>query len=98
MVPGVVVHTTEKLLPQTQKSNAPLPNDDTEGDDEDEDQPAEVKVAEEVASFDEVMVWGHDVLPDESDDPYTKGVAEWIAFAEAVCLPPARSLCDTGRC
>lgn len=42
-----------------------------------------VKVLEEAASFEEMVVWGHEVLPG-SDDPYVKGVEEWIAFAEAV--------------
>lgn len=33
------------------------------------------------------MVWGHDALP-AGDDPFVKGVEEWIAFAEMVsgCL------------
>ena len=52
-----------------------------EGDSEEDAEP--VKVLEEAASFDEMMVWGHEAVP-EGDDPYVKGVEEWIAFAEAV--------------
>lgn len=44
----------------------------------------EVKVMEEMGRFDEMVVWGHEVLPDEGEDEYVRGVEEWIAFAEAV--------------
>ena len=43
----------------------------------------EVQVLEEVASFDKVVLWGHETLV-EGDDPFVKGVEEWIGFAEAV--------------
>ncbi|EON60841.1 hypothetical protein W97_00051 [Coniosporium apollinis CBS 100218] len=80
---GTVLNTTDKLLPQAQIPREPS-SSAPEEDEEDDEQPAEVKVAEEVASFDEIVVWGHDVLPDGTDDPYTRGVAEWIAFAETL--------------
>jgi len=50
-----------------------------------EDEP--VKILEEQASFDEVVLWGHESTPDETD-PYVKGIEEWIAFAETVCCVP----------
>jgi ribonuclease H2 subunit C len=43
----------------------------------------EVKLMETKAKFDEVVIWGHEIVP-EDDDVYVKGVEEWIAFAEAV--------------
>ena len=39
-----------------------------------------------VAQFDELRVWQHGVKLNETDDPYARGVGEWIGFAEAVCL------------
>lgn len=42
-----------------------------------------MKVLDELSTFDEVVVWGHDQLPDQ-DDPFVRGVEEWIAFAEAL--------------
>lgn len=51
-------------------------------DDGVEDEP--VKILEEQASFDAVVLWGHESTPDEND-PYVKGIEEWIAFAETVC-------------
>ena len=44
-----------------------------------------IKVLEEVATFEELVVWGHEAVP-EADDVFVKGVEEWIRFAEAVSL------------
>lgn len=52
--------------------------------DEDEEDRIEETVSEEVATFDGVMVWDHGTMPDESSDPYLRGVEEWISFAETV--------------
>ncbi|KAK0266087.1 hypothetical protein LTS09_000036 [Friedmanniomyces endolithicus] len=57
--------------------------DGVEGGDEEEDGVEEVKVMEQKAVFDEIIVWGHEVLPEDGDE-YVKGVEEWIAFAEAI--------------
>lgn len=46
---------------------------------------ADVKVVEEQAGFEDIMIWGHESLPDEMADPYVRGMEEWIAFAETVC-------------
>lgn len=43
----------------------------------------ETREVEQLASFDEVMVWGHEATP-ASDDAYSKGLGEWVSFAEAV--------------
>jgi len=53
---------------------------------EDDDEPElrePVKVVEEVSTFNEMTIWGHDQIP-ASDDPLIKGVEEWISFAEAI--------------
>lgn len=39
---------------------------------------------EEVSTFDSVMIWNHETVPESSEDPYIKGVEEWIGMAEAV--------------
>lgn len=51
--------------------------------DSDEDR-IEEAISEELAHFDDLMVWDHGALPDESSDPYLRGVEEWISFAETV--------------
>ncbi|EMC92005.1 hypothetical protein BAUCODRAFT_313103 [Baudoinia panamericana UAMH 10762] len=43
----------------------------------------EVKLMESKGTFDEVMVWGHELVPDD-EDAYVRGLREWMAFAEAV--------------
>lgn len=57
---------------------------ETEGGSED-DQGKEMKVLKEIATFEEVVVWGHEELVDK-DDIFVKGMGEWVQFAEAVGL------------
>jgi ribonuclease H2 subunit C len=55
-----------------------------DGDDHDDDDPPEpVHILCQEAAFDEITVWGHDVVP-AADDGFVKGIEEWISFAEAV--------------
>lgn len=58
-------------------------DDDIQIQDEEDEPPEPVKILDELSGFDEVVVWGHDHLP-AMDDPFVKGVEEWIAFAEAL--------------
>ncbi|MCJ1366136.1 3'-5' exonuclease [Acarospora aff. strigata] len=50
---------------------------------EDEDEDEAINVIEEQASFDKVVLWGHESTPD-GNDPYAKGIEEWISFAETM--------------
>lgn len=78
---GVILSSTDqKLLQEPQASE--------EEEEEEKEQPEEIEILEGQAEFDEVMVWGHEALPDESTDPYVRGVGEWIAFAEQVGSGP----------
>lgn len=43
-----------------------------------------VKILEAQGEFDNMMVWGHEMLP-AADDTFVKGVEEWVRFAETVC-------------
>lgn len=71
---GIVISSTDRILPK-----------DTQGEDEDAEEVPEVKVMEEQSEFEDVMVWGHEALPEDTTDPYMRGVNEWIAFADQVC-------------
>ena len=76
---------TDRSVPQDSDSNDPARLEDgslAEQDERDADEP--IKILEEQASFDEVVLWGHESTPDEND-PYMKGIEEWIVFAETVC-------------
>jgi len=33
------------------------------------------------------MVWNHETVPEASEDPYIKGMEEWMGMAEAVSSP-----------
>ncbi|KAI9857152.1 MAG: 3'-5' exonuclease [Vezdaea acicularis] len=79
---GAVVERTERMLPVADKKMSSVigSGDDEDGDDE----PEQVNILEETNTFDEIVVWGHETLPDDMDDPYVKGIEEWIPFAEAM--------------
>ncbi|KAI9651749.1 MAG: MCM DNA helicase complex subunit mcm6 [Alyxoria varia] len=45
---------------------------------------------EEIASFENIVTWGHDSLPENQSDPYKRGISEWIEFAKTVSLSKRR--------
>ena len=62
----------------------PTVSNDSDGDDADESEETEpIKILEEIGSFDSIVVWDHEKMP-EKDDPFIKAVEEWIGFAEAM--------------
>jgi ribonuclease H2 subunit C len=79
---GIILSSTDQKLPIE-------PQTSEEGEELDEiEQPEDIEIMEAQAEFDEVMVWGHEALPDESTDAYVRGMEEWIAFAEQVGSDP----------
>ena len=54
---------------------------ENEGESGDEDE--NLRSLQEISSFKEITLWGHDATVPE-DDPFVKGIGEWISFAEAV--------------
>jgi ribonuclease H2 subunit C len=54
-----------------------------DGDDA-EEVPVEVKIAEQVGDFDEVVVWGHGGEVEADQDMFVRGMQEWVGFAEAM--------------
>ena len=77
---GLVLSQTDRTLSKPQPTN-------TIEEDEDFEEVSDVKIVEEQSEFSEIMIWGHEALPDEMADPYIRGVEEWIAFAETVRYP-----------
>lgn len=83
---GVVLEKTDKSLsakPPTAEELRRMEEGDEDEMDMEIDKAVEVKTMERMYSFDEIVVWGHEMLP-EDDDVYVKGVSEWVKFAEAV--------------
>lgn len=83
--------TEQEILQSTQalSSHHTLPPRD-DGEDEDAEDSEEqehssfpVKMMQQVGTFDKVVVWGHDAVPD-GDDGYVRGVEEWMRVAGAV--------------
>jgi len=86
---GAVLHITDKQLPQQRAQTQPLNSgeEDEDGDDDvevEESMPVEVKIAEQVGEFAEVVVWEHGGEVDGSGDMFVKGIDEWIGFAESM--------------
>ena len=76
---GVVLNITDKELPDSLQGENGA---DEEG--EEDEAKVEIKVAEQIGVFDEMMVWKHGSVVDEKADIYVRGVEEWIGFAEAM--------------
>lgn len=84
---GIVVKSTDRFLPQLSTARSgptyTAVDDGIEMEDEEDELPEPVRMLEEVSTFDDIHVWGHDQVP-ASDDPFVKGIEEWISFAEAI--------------
>lgn len=74
---GVVATPTDRV------SQQPVKNASAEDEVTELEEP--VKILEVQGTFDDMIVWGHEILP-AADDPYVKGVEEWVRFAETVCI------------
>jgi len=46
----------------------------------------EVKIFRGLANFGDVVVWGHDIAPEEGREYVAKGMGEWIGLASKVCV------------
>jgi ribonuclease H2 subunit C len=55
-----------------------------EKSDEDDEVMVDVRVAERVGEFEEVVVWGHGGEVDKETDVFARSVEEWLGFAEAI--------------
>jgi len=51
---------------------------------QEQDSTPETKVLNQLATFDKITVYGHEVQPDAQEDVYVKGINEWIGLAGAV--------------
>ncbi|KAJ9613462.1 hypothetical protein H2200_003404 [Cladophialophora chaetospira] len=83
---GVVAKSTDRYLQPSKLATGPTytaVDEDIEIADEEEEPPEPVKILEETSGFEEIIVWGHDIVP-TNDNPFVKGIEEWISFAEAI--------------
>lgn len=82
---------TDRTLPPPASRSAAHDEQD-EAEDEDEEAPEDVRVVQEIASFNNITVWGHESIPSSTEDPYSKGIEEWMTFAQSVRKPLMISL------
>ena len=54
-----------------------------ENDDSDTKPDEPTRILEKQATFDNIVVWDHEVVP-PADDHFVKGVEEWLKLAQAV--------------
>ena len=83
---GAVLQKTDTLVIEKPEPAAVRQEEDDENLMEDitaQPEKIETRVMKQQSSFGEIMVWGHEMVP-EDGDVYVKGVQEWIGFAEAV--------------
>ncbi|PGH26849.1 hypothetical protein AJ80_01430 [Polytolypa hystricis UAMH7299] len=95
---GLIATPTNTPLPTHPSLSSQTPSSTThqeqiyeqqDGEEEEEDvKEPPPSLVEKTGTFSEFMVWEHEDVP-AADDPFVKGVSEWIQFAEAMHLDPA---------
>ncbi|KAL4917500.1 ribonuclease H2 non-catalytic subunit-domain-containing protein [Aspergillus aurantiobrunneus] len=71
---GVVAAHTDREIPTAAAS-------ESASEEGERDEP--VKILEKQVTFGDYVVWGHETIP-AADDPFVKGVEEWVKFAEVM--------------
>lgn len=85
---GHVLERSQDMLATSTSRNSNMRETDAHDDqhgEEEEELPIEVRLLKQQAHFDKIMVWSHEAVP-ESDDPYVKGIQEWMTFSQAVSV------------
>ncbi|PSS10906.1 hypothetical protein M430DRAFT_22240 [Amorphotheca resinae ATCC 22711] len=78
---GVVLLKTNRVLPRENQDRYAGHEDTADIEENEEEQ--ETGILEEKATFDNVMVWGHEVLVDK-EDVYVRALEEWVGVAESI--------------
>ncbi|MCJ1239620.1 3'-5' exonuclease [Varicellaria rhodocarpa] len=83
---GAVVRKSDRTIqpPVHETASIPITHADVDKlDGEDEQREEPIRILEEEASFEEVIIWGHESLP-AADDVHVRGMDEWVSWAEAM--------------
>ncbi|THV71669.1 ribonuclease H1 small subunit [Aureobasidium pullulans] len=81
---GAILQKTNTILPPTITPSTSTSLEDEEDASSSLSSTPETKILQEVATFDKIVVWGHEVQPDGQEDVYVRGVSEWIGLATAM--------------
>ncbi|KAK5165153.1 uncharacterized protein LTR77_009251 [Saxophila tyrrhenica] len=84
---GAVGHAELSIVEKLRRMEGEIPPTSADDEDDDDkgglDEPLEVKILEEQARFEEVVVWGHET-PVGEEDEFVRGLGEWLGFAGAI--------------
>lgn len=75
---GAVVLKTDRIIPTMDQTNT------EKIEDQDKNCETDVKILKEESEFDSITIWGHESVPEETEDTYIKGIQEWISFSNLV--------------
>jgi ribonuclease H2 subunit C len=85
---GSILLKTNTILPSlpttTLDTTTPHLDEQQEEEEQDSSSTPETKLLNQLATFDKILVYGHEVQPDAQEDVYVKGMEEWIGLAGAV--------------
>jgi ribonuclease H2 subunit C len=87
---AILLKTSTILPPPLPSSTATTTTHTTLDDQQEENDPStpETKLLNQLATFNKIVVYGHEVQPDAQEDVYVKGIEEWIGLAGAVSFFP----------
>ncbi|OTB01120.1 hypothetical protein M426DRAFT_224039 [Hypoxylon sp. CI-4A] len=77
---GSVVEKTQPKKPESREDEM---HEDVQVLEEPDDQ-LEIGAMQGKATFDELTIWNHESLAESSEDPYLRGMEEWISLAEQI--------------
>ena len=71
-----MLRVTDKVVPQDRRTEAEEEEEGVE-----EEAMVEVRIAEQIGQFEEIVVWEHGARVDEESDVYVRGMREWMGWA-----------------
>ncbi|KHJ36353.1 putative rna exonuclease 4 [Erysiphe necator] len=77
----VVLSKTDQIMPRLSKNTVENVTCNEKEQNLDEESDPIVHFVEEQSEFDSIVIWGHESLPDETVDPFARGIQEWIDFS-----------------
>jgi ribonuclease H2 subunit C len=81
---GAVLHVTDEMAPQPAKPTSHQQSHTEEDGDEEEEEGeevVEVKIAKQIGTFDEIVIWEHGGTVDGERDGFVRGLGEWVEWA-----------------
>ncbi|KAH7394906.1 ribonuclease H2 non-catalytic subunit-domain-containing protein [Phaeosphaeria sp. MPI-PUGE-AT-0046c] len=97
---GAILNVTDESISTSSNPSNALrrEDDDNEAEEDAEMDTEEIKIAEQIGTFDEIMIWEHGGKVDVENSAFVKGIGEWIGFAEGMhCDDEHGVISETGK-